>query len=463
MKRKIAFLLGYLFGITGLGYALPLAISDSLSKVSTELKVKLSANGNYYFKTTFLNQVWLREASLNEGSLVNNEARSNLLDIGLRRTRIQMYGLVAPHTFLYIQFGQNNFNFLANNSGNRKLQAFFHDAVAEFIPNEQSNALKIGAGLTIVNGLSRFSQPSIGTIATLDVPVFAQATVDQTDEFSRKLSVYARGQVGKFDYRFSLSDPFPIYTNGSSTIATVPLGTNSSFAGKGHHLQQQAYLQYNFLEMEPHTLPYMAGTYLGKKRIWNVAAGLIHQNKAMWHKEVSSDTVYSPMNLWALESFLDIPLNKEKETALNAYIGFFHYGFGPNYLRYNGIMNNANGISGLPSSTTYGVASSGIAYPMFGTGNAVYSQLAYLLPKQMLPEGWGRLMPYASGFYGNWERLSTPATVFDLGCNWLLDGHRSKISIDYQNRSTYQFLSDGATANAGRKGMLLVQYQVFIN
>ena len=40
------------------------------------------------------------------------------------------------------------------------------------------------------NGLSRFSQPSIGTIVTMDVPVFAQATVDQTDEFSRKLSVY---------------------------------------------------------------------------------------------------------------------------------------------------------------------------------------------------------------------------------------------------------------------------------
>ena len=413
--------------------------NDSLRKPTSELKIKLSENGNYYLKATLLNQAWLRASELNAGSLVNNEPTNHLFDIGLRRTRIQLYGMVAPHTFLYFQFGQNNFNFLASNSGNRKLQAFFHDAVAEFIPNEQNNALKIGAGLTIVNGLSRFSQPSVGTIATLDVPVFAQATVDQTDEFSRKLSVYARGQLGKFDYRVSISDPFPIYTNGSSTLATIPFGNNSSFTGKGHHLQQQAYVQYNLFEMEPHTLPYMAGTYLGTKRIWNVAAGLIHQNKAMWHKEGASDTVYSPMNLWALESFLDIPINKESGTAINAYIGYFHYGFGPNYLRYNGIMNNANGISGMPNTTAYGVPSAGVAYPMFGTGNAFYGQLAYLLPKGTLPDNWGKLMPYASGFYGNWERLSSPTTVVDIGCNWLVDGHRSKISFDFQSRPTYQF------------------------
>jgi len=54
-----------------------------------------------------------------------------------------------------------------------------------------------------------------GTIMSMDVPVFAQATVDQTDEFSRKLSVYARGQIGRLDYRLVLSDPFPVNTNGS--------------------------------------------------------------------------------------------------------------------------------------------------------------------------------------------------------------------------------------------------------
>jgi hypothetical protein len=37
--------------------------------------------------------------------------------------------------------------------------------------------------------------------------VFLQYTVDQTDQFARKLSIYARGQIGKLDYRLVMSDP----------------------------------------------------------------------------------------------------------------------------------------------------------------------------------------------------------------------------------------------------------------
>jgi len=61
----------------------------------------------------------------------------------------------------------------------------------------------------------------------MDVPVFAQATVDQTDEFSRKLSVYARGQVGRLDYRLVLTDPFPVNTNGTVNGLPLPFAPNS--------------------------------------------------------------------------------------------------------------------------------------------------------------------------------------------------------------------------------------------
>ena len=128
----------------------------------------------------------------------------------------------------------------------------------------------MGGGLTIANGLSRFSQPSIGTIMTMDVPIFAQATVDQTDEFSRKLSVYARGQIGKLDYRLIISDPFPITTNGSTTPVSIATSSNASFAQVGHYQQYQGFFMWNFLDKESHITPYMTGTYLGKKRVFNL-------------------------------------------------------------------------------------------------------------------------------------------------------------------------------------------------
>jgi hypothetical protein len=97
----------------------------------------------------------------------------------------------------------------------------------------------------------------------MDIPIFAQATVDQTDEFARKLSIYARGQVGKIDYRLVVSDPFPITNNGQTM---EPASVNSGFTQKGHHKQYQGFFTYQLWDKEPHTNPFMAGTYLGTKK-----------------------------------------------------------------------------------------------------------------------------------------------------------------------------------------------------
>ena len=266
------------------------------------------------------------------------ESANNTFDIGLRRTRIQFFGQLTDHVFFYTQFGQNNFNFLAGqtaaNNGNRKVQVFFHDALGEYKVWKGSDKLFIGGGLTITNGLSRFSQPSVGTIMTMDVPVFAQATVDQTDEFSRKLSAYVRGQLGKLDYRLVISDPFPVTSNGQAAPA---LSGNSTFAQIGHKKQYQGFFSFNFLDKEAHTIPYMTGTYLGKKKILNLEAGFITQSKATWSRETAmADTVYHSMNLMSVALFYDAPINTEKGNALSAYAGFFNYDFGKGYLRYNG-------------------------------------------------------------------------------------------------------------------------------
>jgi hypothetical protein len=420
-------------------------------KEINELKLNLNEDGSHYIKTTFLNQIWFRYNQSNPGTRVMGEPASETFDIGLRRTRIQMYGQLSDRVFIYFQFGQNNFNYLSQNAGNRKLQAFFHDALGEYRVTKGNDKLILGGGLTIANGLSRFSQPSVTTIMTMDVPVFAQATVDQTDEFSRKLSAYARGQLGKLDYRLVLSDPFPVSTNGQPN---QPLNNNATFALKGHQKQYQGLFIYNFFDTEAHTTPYMTGTYLGKKKVLNLEAGFITQGKATWTKE-TTDTTYHSMNLWSAAVFYDAPVNSEKGTALNAYAGYYNLDYGPGYLRYNGIMNPGSSTSG-----PYPLSGQGNSFPMFGTGKVWYTQVGYLMKKDLLGEGNGTLMPYASLMSADYERLDKQMNVIDVGVNWLLKGHTSKFTLDYQNRPYYEQQGTDLI-RSGRRSQVVLQYQIF--
>lgn len=421
------------------------------------LKLNLNESGSRYFQATFLNQAWFRFNDNNPGTTVNGNLQQQSFDIGLRRTRMQMFGQITDRTFMYFQFGQNNFNAQYNVTGNRKIAPFFHDALGEYRVSSK-NQLKIGGGLSIISGISRFSQPSIGTIMTMDVPVFAQTTVDQIDQFSRKLSIYARGQIGHWDYRFILSDPFPITSNGQT-----PPPISSSFANfsqKGHSLQQQGYLIYQFFDQENHTTPYMTGTYLGSKKIVNIAIGGAYQPKAMWQKSAQGDTLYHDMKHFAVESFVDIPL--KNHAALSAYLGYFNTQYGPNYLRYNGLMNPATGTTLTASNSITGQGPVyGNSYPMFGTGSSIYTQFGYLLPSHRADLG-NRWMPYVAATFAQFDRLGNHATqTFNLGLNYFIQGHKSKLSLDFQSRPSYQ-VNQGEVSTGSRLNSLTLQFQVFI-
>ena len=415
------------------------------------LKLKLNESGSRYFQITFLNQVWVRGNENNPGTLVEGVAENQSFDIGLRRTRMQMMGQITDRAFIYFQFGQNNFNAQYNSASNRKIAPFFHDALGEYRLSS-ANQLKIGGGLSIISSLSRFSQPSIGTITTLDVPVFAQTTVDQTDQFSRKLSIYARGQVGHFDYRLILSDPFPIMSNGQTPPA---LATVANFAQKGHSLQQQGYLIYQFFDHENHTTPYMTGSYLGSKKIVNIAVGGIYQANAMWAKGIQGDTTYQDMKHFAIESFVDMPINAAKHTAISAYLGYFNTNYGQNYLRYNGIMNPANGTNLTAANSITGQGPTyGNAYPMFGTGHVVYTQIGYL--------NASRFMPYAAATIAKYDRLGNSTTsTYNFGLNYYLQGNKAKLSLDLQNRPSYE-VKQGEIVSGNRLNSLTLQFQLFI-
>lgn len=431
-------------------FAQEITPQENSGKPKTELRYNLSADGSKYIKATFLNQVWIRWNESNPGTTVNGDLKRNTTDIGLRRTRMQLYGQISDHAFFYTQFGLNNFNFLAQNAGNRKLSAFFHDALGEYKVFRDNDKLKIGAGLTITNGFSRFSQPSVGTIMTTDVPVFLQATVDQTDEFARKLSVYARGQLGKFDYRIALSDPFPIQTNGQPAPT---LGNNATFTTYGHTKQYQGFFMYNFFDKEAHTTPYMTGTYLGDKKVVNLETGFIYQKDATWYTNDGQTPVFDNMLLWSMAAFADMPILSNK-YALSAYLGYFNTDYGRNYIRNNGIMNPANG-----SNDPANFNGPGNAYPMFGTGESVYAQVGLRLAPDLLGEQ-GTLMPYVSYRQSQFDRLEDPVKVLDGGVNWLINKHQSKLSLNYQLRSVFNQQTNGTVNLKRNASSAWLQYQV---
>ena len=114
-------------------------VKPSDGNTRNDIRYNLNESGSNYVKFTFTNQTWLRWNENNPGTTVLGDPQSNTFDIGLRRTRVQLFGQVTDRIFFYTQFGMNNFNKVSafpayNTSGtpsNRKVAAFFHDALGE--------------------------------------------------------------------------------------------------------------------------------------------------------------------------------------------------------------------------------------------------------------------------------------------------------------------------------------------
>lgn len=392
--------------------------------IADALTVKLDTSGSRYIRFTITNQIWVRFNESNPGTLVADMPKPYTFDIGIRRLRLQMIGQVSDRFFIYFQFGINNFN----NLSPRKLGDFFHDAVVEFTPWKRH--LTLGAGLTGWTGYSRYSSPAVASTMMYDAPIFEQGTNDANDQFLRKLSMYMKGKFGKLDYRIILSNPFLATT---SPIFNPNIAQYANFAPKGNSLQTGAYIQYQFLEEESNQLPYTVGTYHGKKNVLNVGAGFQFQPDALWSLSNSNDTVFHDMKIFAGDVFYDAPIGEHKDMALSTYMAYTYYDFGPGYLREVGVMNPGQAVDPALASLN----GTGNAYPMIGTGHTIFTQAGWMMPSRWFKSKVFNLMPYVGVQTSVWERLNDPMVTVDTGMNFLFEGHRYKISLNYQNRPVF--------------------------
>jgi hypothetical protein len=434
------------------GYAQNPVLKDGLS-------FRLNDEGTRYVRMTFLNQTWVRHTNNNPGSTVFGKAQNQTFDIGLRRTRIQLFGKMTERVLLYMQFGQNNFSYTSQ----RKLGAFFHDVLCEYSP--VVGKLAIGGGLTGWSGAARYASPSAGTILSLDAPLFEQETNDINDQFLRKLSVYAKGKLGALDYRLALSKPFALdpsvyaINNGSLPVPTLDrLPANvATFSTDPPKLQTSGYVMWQFRDREDNTINYMTGAYLGKKRVFNIGAGFVYQPDAVWYKDAAAAVKTSAMKIFAADVFFDAPVNADKSDALTIYASYTSSDFGVNFTRNLGVMNPATGtIAGQASFN-----GAGNAFPMTGTGSTILFQGGYM-PKKDLLGKFGALMPYIQTQYSRFDRLADPMLMYEAGLNWLINGHASKMTLNYQSRPIFAADASGRIDKTDRKGMWVLQYQILL-
>jgi len=404
-----------------------------------------------YIALNMTSQIWLRYTDANPYTTVQGTPQTGITDFSVRRIRFVLSGQLNDRVSFYMQFGQNNLNYLSP----RKAGSFFHDVTTDY--SFIKKKLSVGVGLNGWNGPSRFSNISVSSIMVLDPPAYQEVTNDTYDQFVRRLGAYAKGKLGKLDYRVSVGKPFVIQTTSGS--GTEPINANSAFSTLPPNLVSQGYFMYQFLDQESNFGPGNAGTYLGKKKVFNIGAGFYHQRNAMFHYAPSStDTVKQDINLFAVDVFYDSPLNASKGTAISLYAAFSSYDYGKNFIRVAGADNPATG-SKTPTVTSFDKANYGNALPYLGTGSTAYFQIGYKLANDLLGN-FGTLQPFFDYQYSNYDRLKSAMTVYDIGVNWLVTGHNSKFTFNYQNRPYFATNASGDIRQNSRKGEFVIQYQV---
>lgn len=415
-------------------------INQVSSQKIAEGKFHIDDTGNHFIKMSFVSQFWLRNGQYNPGTTLFGFPVDHGTDIGIRRFRAQVFGQLSDKIFFYSQLGINNFNPISE----RKPSFFVHDVNGSY--HLLKEKLTIGIGLSGWSGLARFSSPAVISIVGIDAPLYQQTTNDATDQFLRKMGIFAKGKWGVLDYRLMAALPMSIQ---KSMFFTSTLSKYATFSLKPPKWQWNGYFQMQFMDKESNQTPYMTGTYLGRKKVFNIGFGFQYQPEAMWSSANNNrDTLFHRMLHLGADVYYDVPIGTEGESV-HFYAQISRLNFGPGYIRNLGVMNPANG-SNQPNIINAG----GYGFPDYGTGRVWYMQIAY--KSRPLFKGKTSLMPFVSWQNADYDRLAGMMNYYTTGCAFLLKEHLSKVTLAYESRPVfYTDMSDIL-----RKGALILQYQI---
>ncbi len=357
------------------------------------LTVRLSEDGSKYVRFIIWHQQWMVT-----NNLAVEDASLQLTHLA-RRSRFLAYAQISPRFLILTHVGLNNLTPgtltpLGNNEGADAAQFFLHDAWTEFKVTNNSG-LYIGGGLHYWKGLTRLANQSTLNFMTLDNtrPFVHWHSLAVTDQFARHLGIYAKGQVGKFDYRLAFNNPgrngLQRDFGGSSSLTYDGFAQADSDGDPTGNTIIEGYLRYNFWDSESTKLPYQVGTYLGSKKIFGIGGGFFLHPDGMYNGAANE---HESVSHFAVDAFLDLPL--AGADCLNAYAAFMNFDYGENFVS-----------------------------RWAGTGTVLYGHVGYKLPSTPI-------MPYVAFQTGNYDGLEDNTSAFDLGVNYFINGHHAKITLE---------------------------------
>lgn len=404
MRRKLVVLM-LAFSIMYIkGQAQVKTSQKTPSEYGSGLKVSLSDDGQKYFRLILWTQFWLNMQNVTE----NGEDRFSVTPM-LRRSRILMYAQLSEKFLILTHFGLNSLtpSGLDPTGQSSQAQLFMHGAWVEYKINDH---LYIGSGLHYWNGISRLNNQSTLNFLPLDNPRHAWATIGTTDQFARHLGIYAKGKIGKFDYRLAWNGA--MVNSVDANAGLTPTDTKAVYTGRSELGLDAAnvwagYFNYQFFDQEGNKLPYFVGSYLGKKKVLTVGAGFYNHANGSVLLDTSTadptDVKGENVFIWAVDAFAELPFGS-KNAAFNGYVQYQSNNYGSNYQ-----------LGGSSQSVF--------------TGDVVYLQSGVLLPHSGIV-AW---QPYVTLTQKGISALDGSATDFGLGVNSLITGHHSKISFEYRN------------------------------
>jgi hypothetical protein len=452
-------------------YAQGLSIKPLQDSASTVIVAKqkdrgiyfqFDENGDRYLKMNIWSQVWFRHIENNPGTVVNEYPEKYTIDAGIRRMRIQMFGQMSPRFLLMLQMGMNNQSF--NNGGGtgtgsagtgKRASFYIHDAYGQVNIIQEKNSttkrenkytLSVGAGLHAWNGVSRLTNASTISLLTADAPIFNWPTIEVSDQLTRMFGIYAKGKLDRMAYRISINKPF-------RTASIPPVGEQAVDNNSGNQFSFNGYFAFQFMDKDDDATSFYAGSYYGKKKMFNIGAGILHSPKSTKTQPVAG--VFKSYAITALgaDIFIDLPVgSSRRDMVFTSYTVFYRYHFGPNYLRTTAVMNPGTADPNFLGQNAF--EGPGNTRILMGTGDIVYNQTAFLIPKF---SNKIRIQPYVSFTYKKIEVLNQPGCYYNIGTNLQFDGNRAKLSLEYGSRPLYGIADRKVFKRAGET-MAVLQF-----
>lgn len=238
---------------------------------------------------------------------------------------------------------------------------------------------------------------------TMDNNRASWSNLGLSDQFARHIGVFVKGNFGRLQYNIAINESMvnTLDTQSLSSEYAVYQGANllgTANAGRNY----TGYFAYNLLNLESNFLPYKVGSYLGTEELLNIGAGFFHHPKGAVILDDFGAQQGEDVNLFAMDVFYDVPVGT-LGSSVTAYAKYQYNDYGTNY-----------------------------QLGPYSTGNMWYGHAGYLLPGSFDKT---RYQPYASYNYTTMDALEDNRSIFGLGANAYLNGHNSKLTIEYQREN----------------------------